>query len=373
MVGSVLDSFGGVVGMWGSSGLVEQPRKPAGSAEGGRYDLGVLTAGTGGQEAFPSPYTSVPASEFQVGVGGPGIVTTGKSGDGAPPLVVNVQQRGAAGRFYALTPQVKEQLESGVLDVYDALDRRVAFPSITTCLGALDKPALPAWAAGLAGQKAESVLSELVALQPDERQQRLEELLRVEKNGRTVVRNLAARAHTVQRDSAAGRGTTVHALIEERILGGTPEIPAHLSGYMDAATGFMRDHPGIRFTATEMTVHHESAAVMGTTDGVVQFGSRTYVLDWKTNDSAKVYATTGMQLAAAANADVMVFPDGGRAAMPKVDAGIAVGLAPNGKYEVYEFDVSAAGAHHQGFLAARAAWAWTFTAGKTPKPSRLRS
>lgn len=295
---------------------------------------------------------------------------TGKQGTSAPPLVAEIKQGRATYRFYAPDPETKALLESGDLSIDDALETGRAFPSITTCLGTLDKPALPAWAAGLAADHGENELRALAAMSDEDRQARLDELLSVAdpRTGRTVFRKAAGNAHNIQRDSAADRGTDVHALVEQVMLGNDPEVPEDLQGYVDAANEFRRQYPDMRFLYTEATVHNADARTMGTTDGIVEIGGKRYVLDYKTNAKATVYPTTGMQLAAAANANHIVHADGTREPMPKIDGGIGVGLGPDGKMNVYLFETATDGPNHKGFKASRDAWDWKYRSGKQPRP-----
>ena len=298
------------------------------------------------------------------------VQATGKQGTDVPPLVAEIKKGRATYRFYAINPDVKEQLENGTLDMDEALNEGKAFPSITTCLGALDKPALPMWAAGVAADHGEKTLRELQALPADERDARLSELLAEgdKRTGRSVFRKEAGSAHTKERDTAAARGTEVHAYAEQVVRGEEPEVPEELAGYVEAARKFRDAYPNMRFLYTEATVHNPEGRTMGTTDAIVEVGDKRYVLDYKTNKSASVYSSTGMQLAAAANAESIVHADGRKEPMPEIHGGIGVGLGPNGEMKVYLFETARDGANFQGFKAARAAWDWKYTSGRDPKP-----
>lgn len=298
------------------------------------------------------------------------VGSTGKAGTDAPPLVAEIRKGRATHRFYACDPQTKVDLESGHLDLNEALNTGKAFPSITTCIGALDKPALPMWAAGVAADYGHDVLTELQGMNEEERDERLAELLAIadRRTGRSKFRKEAGVAHRQQGDAAAGRGTEVHALAEAISRGENPEVPEELAGYVAGVRKFHEAFPDAEFIYTEATVYNETARTMGTTDAIVRIGDKLYVVDYKTNKNATVYGTTGMQLAAAANAKEIVHADGRRESMPEIHGGIGVGIGPNGEMNLFHFETERHGPNFKGFLGARRAWQWKYDTGPDPKP-----
>lgn len=300
--------------------------------------------------------------------GGP--KSTGKEGTDIPPLVAEIKSGRATYRFYAIDPDTKDQLESGFLSVDDALASGKAFPSITTCLGTLDKPALVPWAAGLSAGYGEEKLRELQAMSEEDRDAALEDWLAAHptKKNKSNFSAEATDVYNLKRDEAAVRGTEVHALAEALSKGENPEIPEELSGYTDAAKDFLEAYPEMKFVYTEATVLNPEARTMGTTDAIVEYKGKRYVLDYKTNKDGNVYSSTGMQLSAAANASHIVHADGTQEEMPEIHGGIGVGFSPKGKFKVYKFETDRDGANFQGFKAAREAWDWKFSpSSKTPR------
>lgn len=299
-----------------------------------------------------------------------GPKSTGKEGTDVPPLVAEIKSGRNSYRFYAIDPETKDQLESGFLSVDDALNSGKAFPSITTCLGTLDKPALVPWAAGLSAGYGEEKLRELQSMNEDERNAALEEMLSAHptKNNKSNFAAEATDVYNLRRDEAAVRGTEVHALAEALSKGENPEIPDELSGYTDAAKEFLDTYPEMKFVYTEATVLNKEARTMGTTDAIVEYKGKRYVLDYKTNKDGNVYSSTGMQLSAAANADHIVHSDGTQEEMPEIHGGIGIGFSPKGKFKVYKFETDRDGANFKGFKAAREAWDHKFSpSGKTPR------
>jgi hypothetical protein len=189
------------------------------------------------------------------------------------------------------------------------------------------------------------------------------------RTGHSAFRKSAASAYKEQRDSAAARGTEVHAYAEKIMRGEKVDVPEELTGYVDAAQKFRDEYPDMKFLYTEATVYNPDGRTMGTTDAIVELEGKRYVLDFKTNKNAGVYSSTGMQLAAAANAKSIVHADGSQEPMPKIDGGIGVGLGPDGKMQVFKFETEANGSNFNGFKAARGAWDWKYESGKDPRPA----
>lgn len=297
---------------------------------------------------------------------------TGKDGEAPPPLSAMVRIGRSESRFYCLDPQTKAQLEMGFLSVDDALQSGRAFPSITNCISKVgSKDGLIHWASGSAAEYGEERLREIAEMSPEERDEALQELLSArpgDRAGRSNFMAEASRAYEEKRDTAAARGTEVHAIAEQISRGENPEVPEELQGYVDAAKKFREEYPDMKFLYTEATVYNPDARTMGTTDAIVELEGKRYVLDYKTNKNANVKDSVGMQLAAAANAESIVYPDGRREPMPKIDGGIGVGFGPDGEMKVFKFETEPDGANHQGFKAARAAWDWEYATTRQPKP-----
>lgn len=134
------------------------------------------------------------------------------------------------------------------------------FPSVTTILGILDKPALIQWAANCAVECIESVIDEI--RNPKTSQARIEQLmLEAKKNFRAVSRK------------AMDIGTVIHNAIQTHLHGGDPTNL--LDGNEAAQTGFLAFlewagkvklevlalekplfHPGLRYAGTPDFIGH---------------------------------------------------------------------------------------------------------------------
>lgn len=291
--------------------------------------------------AAPTPGTSAGGAVNLMENDGPSLAVTGKYGQ----------------RVYVRNPEDREYAEQ---NTKQALAEGKAFPSITSVLKSLDKPALLRWAVNCSGDEAVRRMEMLRDADPATREQLLNDWLSPDEKGNPFIRGAVIGAKDNQSKTAAARGTHVHALCEEIAHGNTPEIPEELQGYVDAYQSFRKDFPDITVLHTEATVgkfNTPHGGYMGTTDQIVQIGQSTYVLDLKTNKDARIYPETGMQLAAAANADTIHSPDGSTTPMPKVHGALGVALGPNGKYSVRPFRLDD-GVHFNGFMSALGAWKW---------------
>lgn len=113
------------------------------------------------------------------------------------------------------------------------------------------------------------------------------------------------------RDAAARKGTEVHRLAELIIAGTEVDVPDEIRGHVDSAVRFL-DEWKIRPILTETKVWNEKGRYGGTLDMVVTsdlLPDAVILADWKTSRSG-IYGETALQLAAYANADCYVGPDG---------------------------------------------------------------
>ena len=228
-----------------------------------------------------------------------------------PPLSVAVK---GGGRLYVLHPNDREWVQD---NPEDALAQGKAVPSITTVLRALDKPALVPWAANQAGKRAAEHIAALQRHADDGNWDAAAEMMRDwnrpadnDRKGRTFLEHDVATAYRDTTARAANRGTEVHALVEEISLGGNPDIPDELSGYVNGFRKFQRDFPELHVVTTEVTVVNEEVGYAGTADAIVSDGQRNYVLDYKTSHTGAVYDSVGLQLAGTAGATHILRSDG---------------------------------------------------------------
>lgn len=158
-----------------------------------------------------------------------------------------------------------------------------------TTLMKMEKPFLVDWAA--------KMVAEYVAGNPDEIRNMYDTMDSAQIAGALKV------IHNVKRDSAALRGTEVHA-IAERVVHGeavevAPYIASHVNGYVDWLDRFH-----VKPVLTERSVANRKHWYAGRFDLIADIAGTRWMLDDKTSNS--IYGETGMQLAAYANAEFYV-------------------------------------------------------------------
>lgn len=205
-------------------------------------------------------------------------------------------------------------------------------PGVTTIInGGLPKPALVTWAARCAADMAIDNWDGLAALPLSERRQRL------------------VKAPDEARDSAAARGTEVHALAERLARGDEVTVPEHLAGHVEACVRFLDDWQ-VRPVLQEAPVLSRQWKYGGTLDLIADLygedGDERWLLDWKTNKSGP-FGDTALQLAAYRYADFTLSESGGPADLPAVERCGVVWLRADG-YDLYPY--TAGPEVHRAFL-----------------------
>ena len=190
----------------------------------------------------------------------------------------------------------------------------VKLPGVTTIIGkGIPKPALINWAGKVTAEYAIDHWDELTALPLSARLKAL--------NG----------ARTAARDSAAVRGTRVHALADRLTRGEEVTVPAELAGHVQAYVEFL-DAFDIRPVHSEVVVYSETNRHVGTLDLIadVRFpempeydqlprdgdGFVRCLLDIKTNKSG-IFGETALQMAGYRYSEFLI--DGEPIPMPAVD------------------------------------------------------
>lgn len=195
----------------------------------------------------------------------------------------------------------------------------VILPSVTTVLSvALNKPALPGWAAKVVAEEAMQELPRLVRMARTQRGE--------------AVKYLKGRPYA-QRDEAAAAGTKAHDLAEAYVLGKPFEVPAPDTPLGQTLGQFVRflDDYKPEFEATEATVASYSGMYAGTLDAIARIpalGNRLLVVDYKTSRTGP-YPEWALQIAAYARAEVMWLPDGTSVDMPKIEGAAVLRLRPD--------------------------------------------
>lgn len=181
-------------------------------------------------------------------------------------------------------------------------------PGVTTLLGkGLPKPAIPYWAA--------RTVAEYVA---DNKP-----VIEMFYDGpRSVMVSALKESPWAKRDTAAVRGTAVHALAERVIHGEGVEVPEELADHVQGYVDFLEKFD-VTPILTERPVASRKHWYAGTFDSIVRFGrgpwaGMTVLKDIKT--STGVYGETGLQCAAYARADWYQGDDGEELDMPVIEA-----------------------------------------------------
>lgn len=204
-------------------------------------------------------------------------------------------------------------------------------PSITNVLGAaVNKPALPRWAAKVVAEQAVAMRDSLPNLDEEE--------------AITILKQSPWRSST----RAADRGTTIHAYLEARMQGLEPqEISGDAARYRKAADAWLADWQP-EPVAVELTVFGDGYAGTGdlwckTSDG------KLVVLDYKT--SKAIYPEAALQLAALARGTLD--PDGNEP--PLAEEAWVIRIGERG-YEAKR--VENIEANYQAFRACLQVWHW---------------
>jgi hypothetical protein len=187
-------------------------------------------------------------------------------------------------------------------------------PSVTTLLGkGLPKPALTYWSA--------KCVAEWVA----DNEADVEALRRM---GRGPMVNALKGVPWEKRDTAAVRGTDVHALAEELLHGREVEVPDHLANYVDGYVKWL-DLWTPEVVLTERIGANRKWHYAGKFDAIFDLPTGERLLcDWKT--SAGVYGDTSCQLAAYRGMEFYLDGDSAEMPMPEVDSLAVLHITPTG-------------------------------------------
>lgn len=238
------------------------------------------------------------------------------------------------------------------------------FPSVTTLLGGLAKPALPYWAAAEVAEEAYERAALLDQYRADD-----------DKAG--AIRWLKD-APWRRSKSASETGTAVHARIEALTTGaqvgpaGPEEVP-----FIRSWDAFRRDNEP-EFHMAEAPVFNREEKYAGTLDAVATFhkgehAGGPYVIDYKTSSKSLAflaanrkpgppYPEIALQLAAYGHATFVGVADGSEQPMPETVGGIAIILFSDGYRLV---PVETGEDVFMAFRYAREAYRWSAVTSKT--------
>jgi hypothetical protein len=224
---------------------------------------------------------------------------------------------------------------------------------VTNCIGILDKPALPYWAA-----------KEVAGAAWDRR----ETLMTIDDRDGAIA--LLKGAPWPKRDKAANVGTVVHAVAEAVASGEDwPDFDDQHEPFLEAFLSFVEDYKP-EFEMVEVTIFSEEHRYAGTADFIARFDDLLVLGDHKTGSG--VYQEVALQLSALRHGEaVWEARYGNLSPMPQVDGCIVVHLRPGG-YVVHTIDADDRA--FSAFLGLRNAWEWVKdnqAVGPKMSPERL--
>lgn len=163
---------------------------------------------------------------------------------------------------------------------------------VTTILNAgIPKPALVHWAA--------KSVAEFVA----DNEALIEQM---RPGGREPLVSYLKAVPNQKKTDAAVRGTDIHKIAEQIILGESVEVPAHLVAHVEGYARLIDDFQ-IEPLFTERSVANRKRWYAGRFDCIAKFRGETWLLDWKT--SKGIYGETSLQTATYASSEFMVTDD----------------------------------------------------------------
>ncbi|MFJ4701945.1 hypothetical protein ACIP5N_27670 [Streptomyces sp. NPDC088768] len=181
-------------------------------------------------------------------------------------------------------------------------------PGVTSIIGMLAKPYLPAWAAKMAAEAAVDNLRAVTTIAATDR---------------TGAVDFVKNAHRRYTASRADIGSAAHDIFE-RMIRDEPvgEIAPELDPYRRHFAQFL-DAVQPELIHSEDVAWSDTNAYAGSFDALLRIrddhGAHTVIVDWKTGKAT--YPEVGLQLAAYAHADRIITPEGESVPMPPVSTG----------------------------------------------------
>lgn len=211
------------------------------------------------------------------------------------------------------------------------------YPSVTTILQAVAKPALVPWAARRVAEAAVADAHVLVKLREIDPEAAIERL------AKAVWRN---------KTRAALTGTQLHRAAEAITGHGRFELTPESAPFVRQFEAFLAAcQPSFRHR--EVAVYSRTHGYAGTLDAIAEMGGRTVLLDFKT--SKGVYSEHALQLAAYRHAEFVGADDGTELPLPAIDAAYILHITPE-RWRLIEMD--AGDETFAAFLAAKTLSAW---------------
>lgn len=211
------------------------------------------------------------------------------------PAVSTIKRSGS--RFY-VNPETKEKV-----------------PGVTSVVGMLPKDFLKFWAAKLVAEQAVENIGSVVGM--------------IANGDKVGAVDYLKRAPSRNTSGAADVGTEVHSLTEAIARGEDigrvhPDFEPYVNHFRSFLDEFSPEYLHIEETVWSDTYHYA-----GSFDAIARIGDDVVIVDTKTTKSG-VHAEVALQLAAYANADYILRPDGTRVDLPEITGGAVLHLRPEG-------------------------------------------
>lgn len=188
---------------------------------------------------------------------------------------------------------------------------------VTTALKGIPKDALVGWAAGVVADHVVNNIYDVKKM--------------LDSGGPGPTKYFLKELPNQKRDTAAVRGTDVHALAEKYVRGDEVEVPEQIRSYVESYAAFIEDFEPVSLHE-ELVVASREHMYCGKLDSIQQIpGYGCTLVDYKTSNG--VYGETALQVAAYRYAEVYVDPDGNEQPMPEIDSTYVLHIQADG-YEL---------------------------------------
>lgn len=231
-------------------------------------------------------------------------------------------------------PALSKQMPDGSRRYVHPVTRET-YPSVTTILDVISKPALIPWAARQAATYAVENWETLTLAEPLDRIAEIRD------------------AHERTASTAADKGDLVHDLIDAWSRGEPfAEYPKTVTAFVDQFILFMMEMRPV-FLENEVTLWSRTHGFAGTADWVAEIDGITVLGDNKTGK--RVYPEAALQLAALAGCDCIIRGDGTEEPIPEFGQLMVLHIRPR-SWRLHE--VRGRETAFKTFLAARGIWEW---------------
>lgn len=205
-------------------------------------------------------------------------------------------------------------LKRGGSRFYIHPNSKTKVPGVTSVVGMLPKDFLKWWAAKLVAETAVDNIGTVVQMAiSGDRQGAVDYLKRAPQRNTGEAGDTGTEVHGLCEDIALGRGGRVH-----------PDLKPYVQGFKDFVEEFKPE-----FLEVESTVWSDTHGYAGSFDYLAKIGDEVVLIDVKTTRSG-VHEEVALQLAAYANADYILRPDGEQVPIPQIDGAAVLHLRPEG-------------------------------------------